>query len=278
MIIYESTKVLPYVYKLTHKETGQFYFGSRWANIVPSSEDLGIKYFTSSKYVKPMFYDFHIDILAEFFDYKDAYLFEQDMILENWNNPLKLNKKVHKNKEILWMCPEVSPLKGVPKSKESISKMKQTKHKNKKSAWNKGLKLTEEKYKVGGRKSKGNIRTEESKQKQSLSTRGIPKSEEHNRKNSLALSGRKFSEEHKINISLAKRGKPNGSKGKEWFNDGVREYFTKNPNLDWIKGKLDRPNNHTKNKKIYNNGIIAKFFDEGSQPNGWILGRIKSCE
>lgn len=30
----------PYVYKLTHKKTGKFYFGSRWANMVYSQLDL----------------------------------------------------------------------------------------------------------------------------------------------------------------------------------------------------------------------------------------------
>ena len=40
-------KALPYVYKLVHKETGEFYIGFRCANKVPANEDLGIKYFTS---------------------------------------------------------------------------------------------------------------------------------------------------------------------------------------------------------------------------------------
>lgn len=41
-------KILPYVYKLTHKETGQFYIGFRKANKVNSNQDLGLKYFSSS--------------------------------------------------------------------------------------------------------------------------------------------------------------------------------------------------------------------------------------
>lgn len=43
---------LPYVYKLTHKETNQFYIGYRSANRVKSEFDLGFKYFSSSKIIK----------------------------------------------------------------------------------------------------------------------------------------------------------------------------------------------------------------------------------
>lgn len=93
MIIYSSTKVLPYVYQLTHKETGQFYIGVRFANKVPSSEDLGTHYFSSSKPVKELgFENFNSFIIAEFFDKKDALNFEYYLIKEQWHNILKLNR------------------------------------------------------------------------------------------------------------------------------------------------------------------------------------------
>ena len=44
----------PYVYKITHKETNQFYIGFRCANKVQANLDLGFKYFTSSKAVKEL--------------------------------------------------------------------------------------------------------------------------------------------------------------------------------------------------------------------------------
>lgn len=85
MIIYPSTKVLPYVYLLTHKITGQFYIGVRYANKVPSSEDLGNSYFTSSKYVKELgFENFELTIIAEFFTKDFALEFEAQIIKENW--------------------------------------------------------------------------------------------------------------------------------------------------------------------------------------------------
>lgn len=96
--IYSSEKVMPYVYKGVHKETGQFYFGYRAANKVPSTLDLGLHYFTSSKSVKALgFENFEWVILAEFIKASDAYNFEQQSILDNWENPLKLNRHCDKN-------------------------------------------------------------------------------------------------------------------------------------------------------------------------------------
>lgn len=90
--MFKSTKNVPYVYILTHKTTNQFYIGFRCANKVPSSDDIGKFYFTSSKFVKNNFQDFEIKILAEFFDKDFAYEYEQNLIKENFNNPLILNK------------------------------------------------------------------------------------------------------------------------------------------------------------------------------------------
>ena len=96
MTIYTSTKVLPYVYRLDHPVTGEFYIGYRAVNKVPSSQDLGYKYFTSSKYVKPRFGEFTCTIVAEFFDHNDAYEFEQLTIFESWGQPGLLNKRHHR--------------------------------------------------------------------------------------------------------------------------------------------------------------------------------------
>jgi len=85
-------RVNPYVYQLIHKITGEFYFGSRWANKLNAVEDLGHKYFTSSKVITPVFREFDTVIIAEFFDKEDAYRFEQDLIKEHWKHPLLLNK------------------------------------------------------------------------------------------------------------------------------------------------------------------------------------------
>ena len=84
----------PYVYICTHKETGEFYIGYRSQNKKPPEQDIGIKYFTSSKIVKPRFNEFNVAIIATFDDKVKAHSYEQDLIRENWDNPLLLNKAV----------------------------------------------------------------------------------------------------------------------------------------------------------------------------------------
>lgn len=94
MDIYASTKTLPYVYKCSHRETGQFYYGVRWANKTPSTRDLGTHYFTSSRYVKANFDKFTFIILAEFFDSCAAKQHEKLLIEQFIDDPLCLNQKV----------------------------------------------------------------------------------------------------------------------------------------------------------------------------------------
>lgn len=95
MSIYSSTRAYPYAYILTHKETGEFYIGYRQKNVRfkrPSSDDLGIYYFSSSRKIKEIgFENFHCKILAEFYNGDDAWLHEQRLIEANVNNVLMLN-------------------------------------------------------------------------------------------------------------------------------------------------------------------------------------------
>lgn len=91
MNIYPSTQVRPYVYFGIDSVTGEFYIGYREANSTPSHIDL-FKYRTSSKIVNPKFDQFNWVVAAEFFTGDDAYDFEQQLIFENWNNPLLLNR------------------------------------------------------------------------------------------------------------------------------------------------------------------------------------------
>lgn len=80
MFTYHSTKVLPYVYMCVDPNTGRFYIGYRHANYVPSTQDLGVHYFTSNDYVKENFNQFNSYIVAEFFNKEDAYKFESELI------------------------------------------------------------------------------------------------------------------------------------------------------------------------------------------------------
>lgn len=92
MSIYPSKEVMPYVYWLTHKETGQFYIGFRSANKIPAEQDLPIYRSSSNKVAELSFENFEWKIVAEFSDGLSAYEFEQALIYENIKNPLCLNK------------------------------------------------------------------------------------------------------------------------------------------------------------------------------------------
>ena len=86
----------PYVYKLVHKNTGQYYFGFRCSNVVPASDDLGTKYFTSSRSIKELgFENFDRIILAEFFDKHAAFEFESELIADHINDRQCLNKALN---------------------------------------------------------------------------------------------------------------------------------------------------------------------------------------
>ena len=64
------------------KTTNKFYIGYRYNNTLPSTEDLGKKYFTSNDYVRNNFDNFEYQIIAEFFNKKDALDFEGLLIRE----------------------------------------------------------------------------------------------------------------------------------------------------------------------------------------------------
>lgn len=87
---------LAYVYLLTHKVTCEFYIGYRFANIkqeIHPEDDLGKTYFTSSEYInQDNFYDYDSEIIFKTPDPDIAYDYENKLILENWKNPLLLNR------------------------------------------------------------------------------------------------------------------------------------------------------------------------------------------
>ena len=126
MTTYSSTKAVPYVYICTHKETNQFYIGYRMRNVKfnrPSHLDLP-EYKTSSKIVNPDFHDYTWTIVAEFFDPNHAYTFEQQLICDNWENPLLLNGRYHLGENQFRRSGPRGPngMKGKPQSPDHIKK------------------------------------------------------------------------------------------------------------------------------------------------------------
>ena len=176
--IYPETP-LPYVYRLDHRITGEFYIGFRKANKVQASKDLGINYFTSSKYVKPRFHEFNYTIIQEFLDANEAYNLEQFLIYQELENPLILNKVCHYNKPRFLRTgkhTEKSKLKmRKPRSEETKRKMRKPK-------------------------------SDDHKKNISLATKCLTKSDEHKKNMSISATGRILSEETKRKMSNTRKG------------------------------------------------------------------------
>lgn len=122
-MLHISTKIFPYVYKLTHKNTGQFYIGYRKSitQKLPSNEDI-MKYKSSSKLIKELgFPNFEVEIIAEFFDGISAYDFEQELIYENFKNPLCLNRMCHHNAKNRFIKCNYKKFSDIHKFKISIN-------------------------------------------------------------------------------------------------------------------------------------------------------------
>lgn len=81
---------MAYVYRITHKETGEFYIGFNSGN-----RTIGKDYFTSSQYVtysKETVKEWHTHIIW-IGEHDECYRKEQEWIAENFDNPLNLNRR-----------------------------------------------------------------------------------------------------------------------------------------------------------------------------------------
>lgn len=163
---------------LTHKITNEFYFGYREKNKVCSIQDLGIKYFTSSKHIKSIGFDnFNFEVLAEFFNEIDAYDFEQELIKENKKNPLCLNRHYTNGKAFRYMR-KLGDYKTSEetKRKQSIAhtgKIVSEETRQKISKIHTGKIVSEETKQKISKSGKGRIVSEETKQKISKSGKGL---------------------------------------------------------------------------------------------------------
>ena len=182
--MFDSIEEIPsYVYKHTNKITKQFYFGSRCfnvkLNIIPE-EDFK-KYICSSKIKEEIKENKELwdsEILNVFYGEnkkEDCFWFEQDLIKNNWGNPLLLNRQYKdssKNKKVFLsdeICKE--------STKEKISA-----------------------------KNKGSKRTEEQRLKMSLAKLGVKRSEEVKNNMSRYRTGKKHKQESKDKVRDSKLG------------------------------------------------------------------------
>jgi hypothetical protein len=74
-------------------------------------------------------------------------------------------------------------------------------------------------------------------------------------------------------ISQAQKGRKGTSTGTVWYNDGTKEFQGYSIPPGFNKGRLIT-NNSKKGLKWFNNGIENRQFREGTQPKGYINGRI----
>lgn len=220
----------PYTYLLSWTATGMSYYGVRWANTLPPSNDLWKEYYTSSKYVsthRKLHGDPDIIEIDKIFQTKEeAANYETQFLIEKFHDEweLWLNKNISgaiiHDDEII----EKIRASNIGKHDGPISNA----HKNNIS--------------VGMKESLSKLTLEEKTARMKNSC-CAPESytKERSENISTALRGKKKSTEHCINMSKSKRvlidgltdnelkskyGKQN--KGKTWrLIDGKRQWFIK---------------------------------------------------
>jgi len=168
-----------YVYEITNITNDMKYVGCRSCNCKPK-EDIGIKYFSSSK--------------------------DKIFILEQKEYPNNFEYKVlqifRTRKEAIQLEIDLHVKYSVGRNKKYYNKAKQTS-----TGWDTtGTTASTETREKQSKAGKGRIFTEEHCNNISLALKGKPKSEEHCQNVSIAMIGRKLSVEHCENISKANLG------------------------------------------------------------------------
>jgi hypothetical protein len=164
-----------YVYKITLKSSGQYYYGSRTANVRHNrlpERDLWISYFTSSNTIKRLIEtlgkdSFSSEIVYTNTDSDDVYWYEQQLISEHITNPLCLNKKFQdklSGDTMFATTGKPSWNKGVPSKLKGVSRSPEVRAKISANRRGKGtgkppnrkpLKLTDEQKLEISRRMKG---------------------------------------------------------------------------------------------------------------------------
>lgn len=186
----------PYVYKVRHITTGQYYIGFRCQNKHEPWVDFGNYYKTSSSVVKSNFDLFELCFIKVFTDKESAYDAEQQLIFDNWTDPFILNRSCFKGKH------RFSLINGTH-TDEWKSVMSQ-KFKGRSNFWNIGTKHSEETKRLIGEKSKGRPHLADLCRANSAKRIGIPLTEERKKKLSESMKKRTKTPEHIFNATLAR--------------------------------------------------------------------------
>jgi hypothetical protein len=185
--------IKPYTYLIRFKPNGKCYYGSRFKNVklgLTPTEDLMIKYYTSSKYIKQLIEEYGIDS----FEWEVRKTFDTDTEAVNWEKRVLQKCDVLHNRD-KWFNGNIAGY--IIPTEESTKKISEF--------------------------HKGKAKSEEHKQRISDANKGKKKSAEHIQKMSDGMKGKyagdknpmagPCSEERKQNISIAKKGKPAKNKG-----------------------------------------------------------------
>ena len=206
-----------YIYKITNIITGQFYIGQRSSYKGLPEDDLGIRYFTSSKIVRPLFKSntsewkkeiLYSDIqFAETLDDMEGFAIHRqikDKLCLNGYDPTNHNFRTaagsHRSEETKRKCSESHRGKSTTKGKHWKCSEEAKDHM---SESKKGSHLSEEHKKHMSEALKGKHQSEETKRKLAEAHKGKHHSEEHKRKMSEAHRGKHASEETKRKMSEA---------------------------------------------------------------------------
>ena len=278
----EST-FIPYVYKVTSLITNQFYFGMK-----STPGEIGIDYFTSSsnKEFKTDFKNHPENYLCEkvFIGcIDDVIRIEAELIQENINNPLILNKAF--NNGHLYIAKNDDVRKDIYK-KLSESTRRRAKERPWTFPGRNNTECKEETKRKISESLKGNIpynkgkhSTEEQRKKQSLAMKGkipwnkgktgvfsesaLQKIGEAHKGVEPSNKGKKASLETRQKLSESHKGQTPWNKGKHLSDDERKKLSEAH------KGQKA----HNSGKKCFNNGIYNIYAYEC--PEGFVPGQLK---
>ena len=203
-----------YIYKVTNIITGQFYIGQRSKYIGEPEDDLGVHYFTSSKYVKPLFRNNTSEWKKEIL-YRDIQYAETLNDMEGYAIHKEIKDSLCMNRYDPTIHPGFSTA-GTHHSAETLAKISEanrgkhpsdeTRAKISEAAKHRAPMSAETRTKIGAA-SRDRYRSEETRAKMREAMRWHSVSSETRAKLSATLRGHKVSEETRMKLSDALRGK-----------------------------------------------------------------------
>jgi hypothetical protein len=174
-----------YTYKLVHKTTGQEYFGCRQTSLSDPYLDLGINYFSSSKFVKSLgFENFYFGVVEVYNNREDCFWAEQELIKSILHSGKCLNRFYHRRTD------KAKIFLPVPDTEETRLK-KSLASKGKPKPWRQGVPISEELKKKQNEGRRKNFETWTEEKLQSKNS-AISKSLKGKSKNYTTLCAKKF--------------------------------------------------------------------------------------